>query len=77
MIRDSAVVIEMIGKHELRLNDGVWTVSNSNLNREIWHGAVVIASQDESVIGMLVVVDDLPTIVPVSPLDAPNVNLRR
>ena len=69
--QDSAVVIEMIGKDELRADDGFWVVSNSNLNREIWHGAVVIASQDESMIGMLVVVDDLPTIVPASPLDVP------
>jgi paraquat-inducible protein B len=69
--QDSAVVIEMIGKHELRADDGVWAVSNSNLNREMWHGAVVIASHDESMIGMLVVVDDMPMIVPVSPLDAP------
>lgn len=68
---DSLVVLEMIGRDQWRQrDDGTWLIANGNLNREIWHGAVVIASQDEKVIGMLVVVDDLPAIVPL-PLPTP------
>jgi hypothetical protein len=61
-----AVVLEMIGRDQWRAGEkGQWIVANANLNREIWHGAAVIASQDERVLGMLIVVDDLPTIVPI------------
>lgn len=68
---DAAVVLQMIGKHQLQAEDGVWRIFNDSLNREIWHGAAVIASDDEKVIGMLIVEEGLPSIFPLSPLDVP------
>lgn len=61
---DSAVVTESIGKHELSVDDAVWRCTNSKLSRDVWHGATVVASQDEKVIGMLVVSDDGPVVAP-------------
>jgi hypothetical protein len=62
--RDSAVVIEMIGKHELSVEGDLWRSTNEKLSRDVWHGAAVVASGDEQVIGMLVVSEDQPTVVP-------------
>lgn len=62
--RDSAVVIEMIGKDELSVDGDVWRSTNEKLSRDVWHGAAVVASRDEKVIGMLVVSEDQPTVVP-------------
>ncbi len=61
---DSAVVTESIGKHELSVDEAVWRSTSSKLSRDVWHGAAVVASQDEKVIGMLVVSDDGPVVAP-------------
>ena len=61
---DSAVVTESIGKHELSVDGAVWRSTSSKLSRDLWHGAAVVASQDEKVIGMLIVADDGPVVAP-------------
>lgn len=61
---ESAVVIEMIGKHQLTADLDAWKTSNTNLHSEIWQGAPVIASEDAKVIGMLVVTDEGALIAP-------------
>jgi paraquat-inducible protein B len=61
---DSAVMIEMIGKHELSVDGDFWRTTNTKLSRDLWHGAAVIASGDEKVIGMLVVLKDGPIVAP-------------
>jgi paraquat-inducible protein B len=66
----SAVVIEMIWKHELTVAGRSWKATNENLRSEIWHGAAVIASKDEKVIGMLVVSDDGSVIAPLPPANS-------
>lgn len=61
---ESAVVTESIGKQELTEGDAIWRCTNSKLSRDLWHGAAVVASQDEKVIGMLVVSADGPVVAP-------------
>jgi hypothetical protein len=68
---DSAVVIEMIGREQILVQNNVWSLTELNLNREIWHGAAVVACEDERVIGMIVVMDRIPAIIPISPLHLP------
>lgn len=63
---ETAVVLEMIGKDELLKGDGGWRCTNDRLSRDVWHGAAVISSSDERVIGMLVVEDHLPLLVPLN-----------
>lgn len=67
---DSAVVIEMIGRHQLHPERGVWQVDNTNLLSEIWQGAAVIASQDEKVIGMVVISDAGVVVAPLPQTDS-------
>lgn len=62
--RDSAVVTESMGKNELSVDSGIWRCNNAKLSRDLWHGAAVVASQDEKVIGMLVVSEDGPVVSP-------------
>jgi paraquat-inducible protein B len=60
---DPATVMEMIGQDQL-LDDGtVWRSTNRKLSRDMWHGAVVVSSLDEKVIGMLIVTDTGPQVV--------------
>lgn len=58
----STVVIEMIGQHQLMMDGDVWRCSNLKLSRDLWHGAAVVSSQDEKVIGMLIVTGQGPVI---------------
>jgi hypothetical protein len=67
----SAVVIEMIGREQILVQHNVWSLTELNLNREIWHGAAVVACEDERVIGMIVIIDRAPAIIPLSPLHLP------
>jgi hypothetical protein len=60
---ESAIVMEMIGQHQLVDDGPVWRSVNRKLSRDMWHGAVVVASQDEKVIGMLIVTDTGPQVV--------------
>ncbi len=61
---DTIVVIEMISQSQLTQRDSHWRCDNEKLSRDVWHGATVIASEDEKVIGMLVVSDDAAKVVP-------------
>ena len=65
---DTAVVIEMIGREQLLREDEIFQVRNSHFSRSVWHGAAVIASEDEKVIGMLMVLEDGPVVAPL-PVD--------
>lgn len=58
------VVIEMIGREQLQAHQGIWRCNNTHLTSETWHGAAVVSSSDEKVIGMLVVSDEGPLVVP-------------
>ncbi|MGI9474872.1 MAG: MlaD family protein [Rubripirellula sp.] len=59
-----AIVVEMIGREQMRQDGAICRVGSSKLSRSVWHGAAVVASQDEKVIGMLLVMDEGPIIVP-------------
>jgi hypothetical protein len=59
-------VIELIGRQTIVAADDGWSVVTGDFRRDIWHGAAVISSRDECLIGVLVVVDDQPKIIPLS-----------
>ena len=65
--QESALVMEMIGRDQLAIGDEAWRCTNERLSRDVWHGAAVIASGDEKVIGMIVVQDHLPVLIPLQP----------
>ena len=64
---EDAIVIELIGREELRRDGSVFRVEHGKLSRSLWHGAAVVASHDEKVIGMLLVLDDGPIIASLPP----------
>lgn len=66
---EDAIVIELIGREALRRDGSLFRVEHSKLSRSLWHGAAVVASHDEKVIGMLLVLDDGPIIVSFPPLN--------
>ncbi|WP_442509191.1 MlaD family protein [Novipirellula sp. SH528] len=52
---ESDVVIEMIGAEQLTVNGTLWNCSEARFSREVWHGAAVISSRDEKIIGVLLI----------------------
>ncbi len=52
---ESAVMIESIGMHQLSDQGESWPTSVSRLDRDTWHGAVVLSAADEQIIGLLII----------------------
>lgn len=55
---DKSVMVEAIGKHELSAQGEIWRATLTRLDRATWHGAPVLAAEDEKIIGLLIVDDD-------------------
>ncbi|GAA5507195.1 MlaD family protein [Novipirellula caenicola] len=52
---ESALTIEMIGAEQLTFDENQWNCSDARFSREVWHGAAILASRDEKLIGVLLV----------------------
>ena len=63
---ESDVVIEMIGAEQLTDNGTHWNCSKARFSREVWHGAAVISSRDEKVIGILLINENGVQIAPLT-----------
>ncbi|EMI19234.1 Paraquat-inducible protein B [Rhodopirellula maiorica SM1] len=64
----SDVVIEMIGAEQLGDNGSLWDCREAKFSREVWHGAAVISSRDEKLIGVLLVNEKGVQIAPLTDL---------
>ncbi|GAA4452553.1 MlaD family protein [Novipirellula rosea] len=65
---ESDVVIEMIGAEQLTVSGARWNCSEARFSREVWHGAAVISSRDEKVIGVLLINEKGVQIAPLANL---------
>ena len=71
---DSHLVLETIGKHELTVDEGNWRWSKNGLSSDVWHGAPVVSTADEKIVGILSLSDDHTMVIPINAQELGRIN---